>query len=411
MTDQTVGQFVSTSDLREHPKNPRHNDEAVGEIANSIKRFGFTNPIVANEDGTILCGHTRFKAARSLGLQTVPVVYVDLNPTDSELLMIADNKLGERANWDKDLLAELLGDLEARGADLDGLGFDDEELSNLLDSISEPVPEDLNDETDIDLQSEPVSREGEIYQLGEHFVICGDSTEASTFEALLGDTPVDIIVTDPPYGVSLWTGSVEEMKKLNHRTDGLIIENDDLTGDDLEDFLDSVYRHLIEYLRDGGVCYTFSPPDNLKFEFLKVLIKYDLVRHGLIWLKDRISFGRCDYHYKHEEIFYGWKKGAAHHFTDDRSLSSVFEFPKPSKNPIHPTMKPVGLIAELIRNSSTRDSVVLDPFGGSGSTLIAAQETGRRAYLVEKSPRYVDAIRRRWTLYAEDKGLDKGEGL
>lgn len=400
----TIGEFYPIEGLTPHPKNPRQNEEAVSQIARSIERFGFTSPIIAREqDKTIIAGHTRWKAGKKLGLSKVPVIFVNLSVVDAELLMIADNKLGEKADWDTDKLSDLLSELREQGEDLDVLGFDDGELEDLLDSLFDTDLANYEEnEIDIDEKSEPISQSGEIYKLGEHRLMCGDSTIKENWDMLLDGEEIDMIFTDPPYGVS-YVGKTE---------DAMTIQNDELTGEELYLFLRSVFECLENKLRNGGVCYVASPPSpHLRIQFERSLLEFDLVSHCLTWVKNTFVLGRCDYHYQHEDIFYGWKKGAAHYFVNDRTKSTTLLFDKPSANRIHPTMKPVELIEELINNSSRKNEIIADAFGGSGSTLIACAKTKRKARLIELDPKYCDAIRKRWAEFARANNLPVDDGL
>ena len=397
---KTAAEYIKIEELHPWENNPRKNNHAVDEIVESIKRFGFSSPIIARrEDNTIIAGHTRYKAALKLGLKEVPVRYMDLSVVDSQLLAIADNKLNERADWDEDLLEKVLSELA--NEDLSGLGFDDEELDKIIADNSSDLTEDQEPE-ELPEDYIPVSQLGEIYQLGEHRLMCGDSTIKENWDLLLDGEEIDMIFTDPPYGVS-YIGKTE---------DAMTIQNDELTGDDLYLFLRSIFECLENKLKNGGSCYVASPTlPHLRIQFERSLLEFDLVSHCLVWVKNTFVLGRCDYHYQHEDIFYGWKKGAAHYFINDRTKSSTLFFDKPSANRIHPTMKPVELIEELINNSSRKNEIIADAFGGSGSTMIAAAKTKRRSRLMELDPKYCDAIRRRWASFAKENNLDIGDGL
>ena len=386
--------------LKPWKDNPRKNKGAINHVAESIRRFGFASPIIArSEDKVIIAGHTRFEAAKKLGLDSVPVRYLDLDPADSRLLALADNKIGEIAEWDEEKLEKVMQELLDEGLSLDGIGWSDDELNKIVDELKqEEIEEDEVPEANE--EGEPDSKLGEVYELGEHRLICGDSTLPETWEKLMQGESADLCITDPPYGIS-YVGKTKE---------ALTIENDTASIEELELFLDGVFMCIKEQLSDGKSLYVFSPAGDRLTAFCNVLIKYELFKHSLVWNKDRFVLGRADYHYKHEIIFYGWKKGAAHHFIDDRTKDTVIDFPRPTVNKEHPTMKPIGLLCELINNSSMKDWIVIDAFGGSGSTLIAAAQTKRRARLVELDPKYCDVIRRRWTQYAKDHDLEVGTG-
>jgi len=386
--------------LKPWKDNPRKNKGAINHVAESIRRFGFASPIIArSDDKVIIAGHTRFEAAKKLGLDSVPVRYLDLDPADSRLLALADNKIGEIAEWDEEKLEKVMQELLDEGLSLDGIGWSDDELNKIVDELKqEEIEEDEVPEADE--EGEPDSKLGEVYELGEHRLICGDSTLPETWEKLMQGESADLCITDPPYGISYEGGS----KK---RED---IKNDSLSVESLTKFLDQVFINCNQTLKEGASIYVFSAPGYPMTSFCNSLYNLNLYQHSLVWNKNNSTFGRCDYHYKHEVIFYGWKKGAAHYFVNDRTQDTVLCFDRPSVSKEHPTMKPISILCKLIHNSSMKDWIVIDAFGGSGSTLIAAAQTKRRARLVELDPKYCDVIRRRWTQYAKDHDLEVGTG-
>jgi len=393
-------------------RNPRRNDNAVEQVAHSITRFGFGSPILArSSDRVIIGGHTRYKAAQRLGLDKVPVRFLDLDPAEAAALALADNKLGELAEWDDAAVAQILGELEAQGAPIDGLGWDDEELRELLgDGLEAAPPSD--DAPEVDETGEPDSQPGAVYQLGPHRLVCGDATNPAVWARLLGGERLQMVWTDPPYGVAVNNvTSIEEARRLHRRTDGKLVANDDMTPDQLRSLLQAALGHAYEASEPGAAWYTAAPPGPLFYEFAATLIGMaTLWRQTLIWVKDQFAFGRSDYHYRHEAIFYGWKEGAAHYFVDDRTFDTALEFQRPNRSPEHPTMKPVDLVRFCIRNSSKPGWLVGEPFGGSGTTLMACAAEGRVARLIELDPRYCDVIRRRWTRWADENGVDAGPG-
>jgi len=400
MKNESAAIWESIDKLHKWKDNPRKNKAAIKHVAESISRFGFASPIIARAaDKMIIAGHTRYEAAKELGLDKVPVRYLDLDPADSKLLALADNKTAEIADWDTEKLEQVMQEILDEGLTLEGLGWTDDELQDIVQELKdEEVKEDEVPEADE--EAEPDSKPGELYELGPHRLFCGDSTAPETWEKLMQGEKADLCITDPPYGIS-YVGKTK---------DALTIKNDSISTEQLESFLDSVFTCVKEQLQDGRAVYVFSPPGIPMLAFTNSLSKMELFQHSLVWNKDRFVLGRADYHYKHEIIFYGWKKGAAHYFLDDRTKDTVIDFPRPSANKEHPTMKPIGLLCELINNSSKKDWVVIDAFGGSGSTLIAAAQTGRRARLVELDPKYCDVIRRRWTRYAKENNLEAGAG-
>lgn len=380
--------------------NPRKNKGAIGHVAESIKRFGFASPIIARAaDKTIIAGHTRYEAAKQLGLEKIPVRYLDLDPADSRLLALADNKIGEIAEWDEDKLEKVMQELLDEGISLEDIGWSDDELGKIVDELKqEEIKEDEVPEADE--EGEPDSKLGEVYELGEHRLICGDSTLPETWEKLMQGEKADLCITDPPYGIAYEGGSTKRD----------MIKNDEQSIEELTSFLDNVFINILANINNGSAVYVFSPNTNRLTSFCIALEKNNLFRHTLVWYKDNSTFGRCDYHYRHETIFYGWKEGAGHYFINDRTQDTVLCFDRPSVSKEHPTMKPISILCKLIDNSSKKDWVVIDAFGGSGSTLIAAAQTKRRARLVELDPKYCDVIRRRWTQYAKDHDLEVGTG-
>ena len=406
--------MVPVAALKAWAGNPRKNDPAVDEVAASIKRFGFGSPIIARqENGEVICGHTRLKAAIRLKLASVPVRYLDLSAEEAHAYALADNKLGEIATWDQVPLADAFRDLEKAQVDLSGLGWDGGELEKFLGHkpggmgggggvVTDPDEDDLPEPPAV-----PVSKPGEVYELGPHRLVCGDSTKAETWDAIL-TAPVQMVWTDPPYGVSIVGGAKDP--RAPTFASGKRIENDSLTPEQLLVFLRASLGAIYERCAPGAVWYTAAPPGPLHNVFGTVLIELDVWRRSIMWVKDTFVLGRGDYHYRHEPIFYGWKPGAAHYFCDDRTQDTVHEFPRPKRSEEHPTMKPIDLVRRHIRNSSKDGWLVADPFGGSGTTLLAAAAEGRVARLIELDPGYCDVIRRRWTRYARANNLDAGPG-
>lgn len=400
-TSEPAATWTERSSLVPWSQNPRINKEAVAEVAASIKRFGFGSPIIARKaDRQVIAGHTRLEAAAMLSLEWVPVRFLDLDPADARLLALADNKLGEIASWDTDTLSDVLQELEAEGAVLDGLGWTGAELDELL---AECVPELDGSEDDCpDVVETTDSTPGHVYELGPHRLVCGDATKASTWEMLMQSGQADLVWTDPPYGVS-YVGKTK---------DALTLSNDDLDAGALAELLTNSLTCTSDHCRPGAVWYVCAPAGPLFAVFGQALSELEIWRHTLVWLKDRFVLGRCDYHYRHEAIFYGWKPGAAHDWKSGRTHDSIHEVSRPGASREHPTMKPVELIERCLTNHVTpgTGAIVADPFGGSGSTLIAAARLNCEARLIELDPRYCDVIRRRWTKWATEKGLAPGSG-
>lgn len=367
-------------------RNPRKNTAAIAKVAASLREFGWRQPIVVDEALTVIAGHTRLEAARSLGMADVPVhVASGMSAAQIKAYRIADNRVAAEAEWDNDLLAIELHELQDDGWDLALTGFDADELTALLNPPS-AIVEDADLDAVPEAPKEPITKLGDRITLGRHTLVCGDSTDAGAWDALLAGRQAGMVWTDPPYGVS-YVGKTK---------DALTIENDSLDAAGLQDFLRAALSLAWANCRAGGAWYVASPAGDTFFEFATVLRELEVWRHTLAWVKDQFVMGRCDYHYRHESLFYGWKEGAAHTWNGGRSQDSVLEVPRPRSNKEHPTMKPVALIQRCIENSSTIADLIVDPFGGSGSTLLAAEACGRSAALIELSPTYCDVIVKRW---------------
>jgi DNA modification methylase len=371
-----------TESVREYENNPRDNDGAVDAVAASIREFGFRVPIIVDGDGVIVCGHTRLKAARKLGLKTVPcIVADDLTPDQLRAFRIADNRTAELSGWDVDRLTEELEKIEL---DMEPFGFSEEEMRRLTGRIPE-VKEDAADEPGT--EAEAVTKPGDVYVMGGHRLLCGDSTDPASMELLLDGGHADMLLTDPPYNVDYEGGTEDRLRIMNDRFG---------TENDFRAFLSAAFSSADGVMRPGAAFYIWHA-DSGRMSFQAACEETGWkVRENLIWLKNSFVMGRQDYQWKHEPCLYGWKDGAAHYFSDMRNIPTVLEFDRPKRNDVHPTMKPVGLFAFLIGNSSRPEETVLDPFGGSGTTLVACEQLGRKAMLSELDPRYCDVIVKRW---------------
>ena len=391
MTDQLEVTYRKVEDLIPYARNARtHSDEQVARIAASIKEFGWTNPIIIDGENGIVAGHGRTLAARKLGLTEVPCIELkNLTETQKRAYILADNRLALDAGWDNEMLALELGDLKDAGVDLELTGFSDEELDELLATPTESADGDEDEAPEP--QEDPVSKRGDVWILGAHRVMCGDSCSADDISKLFGNTgggtpTVSLYLTDPPYNVAYEGGT----------KDALTIQNDNMEDGQFRQFLVDAFSMADTVMKPGAVFYIWHA-DNEGFNFRGACRDVGWpVRECLIWAKNMFVMGRQDYQWRHEPCLYGWKEGAAHKWYSDRSQSTVLEFDKPTRNGVHPTMKPVELFRYLIENSSKKGDVVFDSFGGSGTTLIASEETGRVARLMELDPRYVDVIVKRW---------------
>ena len=392
--------MISVNDIKPYENNPRKNDDAVDEVAASIKAFGFKNPIIVDKNMIIIAGHTRLKAALKLGLTMVPVIIAeDLNEDQADALRLADNKTAEIAKWDKKKLEEELKQInwELLGINMTDVGFDD-----IFASEFKEVVDDDFDEGQY-LSDEPYSKQGDVYLLDENRVMCGDSTNAEQVKILMDDKLADMVFTDPPYNVAIGKRGQQYKERggygcgMNERT----ILNDDMGNEEFHAFLLQVFKNLFDSVKEGAptyVCHADSEGINFRVAFSEAGFK---LAQCIIWIKNSFTMGRQDYQWQHEPILYGWKPGAGHYFVDDRTQSTTWFYDKPRKNDLHPTMKPLELVGQAINNSSLVGQLVLDLFGGSGSTLIAAYKSKRNCYSMELDEKYADVIVKR---YIKNKG-------
>jgi len=374
--------------VKPYEQNPRVNDQAVDAVAASLREFGWRQPIVVDANGVIIVGHTRLKAAQKLGLTEVPVhVATDLTPEKIKAYRLADNRLGELAEWNMDLLQLELKDLQGVNFDLDLLGFGSEEIEKLLGAEASGNP-GLTDPDEIpEPPKEPVAQIGDLWELGEHRLLCGSAVSSEDVDRLLNNAIASAVITDPPYGVSY----------VGKTADALPVHNDG--KETLLPLLTDAFRIAFERCLPGAVWYVSAPAGPQFYDFASVLKSLEIWRQTLVWAKQTLVMGHSDYHYQHEAIFYGWKPGAAHKSPPDRKQTTLWFYDRPTASPDHPTMKPVGLFAKMIENSTVAGDVIYEPFCGSGTTLIAAERLGRRCFGLEISPQYCDVIIRRWAEY------------
>ena len=386
--------WVPTAELKAWQENPRKNDKAVPAVMDSIKRFGFASPIIARPCGEVIAGHTRLKAALELRLDRVPVRYMDLDPADAKLLALADNRAAELADWDDEGLAAILRDLEAEEVDLSGIGWDLDDLAEMMSD--EPFTLDGTEDEVPELQAEVYSKQGEVYELGPHRLMCGDST--GPLELLMGDGLAALVFTDPPYGVGYDGGTTKREK---------------LVGDENTDLYGPACLQAAKYSDDKSPLYLWhAGVKGIAAAAAAAAAGYE-IRSELIWNKNLAQFGAlsAQYKQKHEPCYYCFKRGKPPRWFGPTNEVTVWDCDRSSKNEYHPTQKPVELAIRAIQNSTERGDAVLDLFGGSGSTLIGAAITDRAARLVELDPRYCDVIRRRWTRWAQEHGQDPGAGV
>jgi len=393
-------EYVETSKLVPYARNSRtHSDEQVAQICGSIKEFGFTNPVLIDADGVIIAGHGRTLAAQRLDMKEVPCLRLDhLTEAQKKAYVIADNKLALNAGWDDEMLALELGELNDLDFDLSLTGFNDDELNALL---VEAVEDGLIDEDDAPPPpDDPISKLGDIWQLGSHRVMCGDSTSIDAVDKLMDGNKADLVFTDPPYNIDYGNIKHPKFKQRN-------IENDNMSRSDFRDFCLS-FAGVIESFCDG-IIYCWGQPGADGRVMFSVLDEMFHCSTTIVWNKDQFTLGRGKYQNKWEPCWFGWKdSGQA--FTDDRKLTNVWDFARPKKSELHPTMKPVEICEYGIRHSSPLRAAVLDLFGGSGSTLIACEKSQRKARLMELDPKYVDVIVRRWQDYTGKQAIHAETG-
>ena len=408
--------YLDIDEIIPYKNNPRDNDRAVEAVAASIKEFGFNQPIVVDRNNVIIVGHTRLKASQMLGLKSVPVLKAEnLSEEQANAYRLADNKTNELSEWK---IEELINELQAIDSiNMEDFGFDLEEI------VDPKLEEDADSLLDPEKEKEIWVKRGDVFQLGSHRLMCGDSTSKKDTENLVDGKTIDLYITDPPYNVN-YTGGTKEK---------LTIQNDNMSKSDFIDFLSSALKNADFFLKPGGTFYIWYA-DSSRAELNESMGRAGWnSRQCLIWNKSQLLLGRQDYQWKHEPCLYGWKDGAAHYFKQDRTQTTVMEsqaeiersskedlikyieelhrlidgdvldFPKPAKSIIHPTMKPVELIGKLIHNSSKEGWSVLDNFGGSGSTLIACEQLKRKCYMMELDPKYCQAIIERWEEYTGRK--------
>lgn len=376
-----------------------HSDAQVAKIAASIREFGWTNPVLVDGKNGIIAGHGRVMAARVLGLEEVPVIELaHMTEAQKRAYVIADNKLAELAGWDKDLLSLELGALKLDGFDIDLIGFDAIELATL----TPPDPKDgLTDEDEAPaLPSMPTTVASDVWLLGDHRLMCGDSTSLADVERLMAGYKADLIITDPPYNVAYEGGTDEK----------LTIQNDSMSAEAFYGFLLAAYGAMLAVAKDGAGIYVFHA-DSEGMNFRKALLDAGFkLAQCCVWIKQSLVLGRKDYHWQHEPVLYGWKPNGAHRWYSDRKQTTVWKFDRPARNDVHPTMKPIALVEYPLCNSSRGGDIVLDLFGGSGSTLIACEKHSRSARLMELDPKYCDVIVHRWQEFTGKPALLESTG-
>lgn len=409
---------IDINNIKEYENNPRNNEVSIEPVARSIEEFGFKVPIIIDKNNIIVAGHTRLKAAKKLKFKTIPcVIAEDLTNDQIKAFRLADNKTSELAEWDFEKLEEELKELQNLdlGFSMLDFGFKVKEATDTEEEVEE---DNFNIEEEIEEITEPITKEGYIYILGNHKLICGDATKKETYKILMQNEKADLIVTDPPYNVAVTNSK------------GMTIENDNITDKQFKELLYRAFNNISRNLKPGGAFYIWYA-DSEAINFRNACRNNNLdIKQCLIWVKNGINLGKQDYQWKHEPCLYGWKEGATHYFIDDRTQETVIEDrininklkkeemkdlikellkdrtattiireDKPLENTEHPTMKPIKLLSRHIRNSSKTNEIVLDTFGGSGSTLIACEQLNRQCRMIELDPKYCDVIVKRWEEY------------
>ena len=376
-------------DLIPYANNPRKNLNAVDAVAASIKEFGFKVPVIIDKENVIVAGHTRLMAAKKIGLQDVPCIIAD-DLTDAQIkaFRLADNKVSEFAEWDMEKLAV---EFEMIEFDMTEFGFDP------FDEASDLVEDDF----EVELPEAPKAKLGDIYLLGRHRLMCGDSTDMESVARLMDGQKADLYLTDPPYNVD-YEGKTKAKLK---------IQNDDMQDEDFKEFLKKAFLAADNVMKQGAAFYIWhADTEGYTFRAACSEIRWQ-IRQCLIWNKNNMVMGRQDYHWKHEPCLYGWKEGAAHLWSGDRSQTTVLDFNRPTQNAEHPTMKPVALFDYLIKNNTKTEDIVLDTFCGSGTTIIACEQNKRIAYCAELDPRYIDVIIDRWETFTNKKAILLNNGV
>ncbi len=391
MTNLQVAMW-SVEKLIPYARNARtHSDDQIAQVAASIKEFGWTSPILVGADGVIIAGHARLAAARRLGMLEVPVIVLGhLTEAQRRALVLADNKLALNAGWDEEMLRIELQDLEVSGFNLDLIGFSTAELESLM---AGDVAEGLTDEDGVpEVQVAVVTVQGDLWILGDHRLLCGDATILADVEKVLDGGLADMVFCDPPYNVNYGATMKDKLRGTN-RT----IANDNL-GAEFAQFLLDACTQMVAVCKGGiYICMSSSEMATLQTAFRAAGGHWSTF---VIWAKNTFTMGRSDYQRQYEPILYGWKEGVDHFWCGARNQGDVWAIAKPHVNDLHPTMKPVELVERAVRNSSKTRDTILDPFGGSGTTVIACEKAGRQARVMELDPKYCDVIVRRWQAFA-----------
>lgn len=378
-------QKINILKLKPSEYNPRKDlkpeDEEYKKIKNSILEFGYVSPIIINSDMTVIGGHQRLKVLKELGYEQIQCIIVNLDKNKEKALNLALNKIS--GEWDDEKLEQILTELKETDIDMNITGFSNDEIDDILKEVLGSKEDDFDIEEALNEIEEPITKAGDIWLLGRNRLMCGDSTQKDDVMRLMNGQKADMLLTDPPYNVD-YEGVAGK------------IENDNMNETEFYNFLLDAFRNMNEIAKEGCTFYSFhADTEGLNFRRAFKEAGFKLAQ-CLVWVKNTFVMGRQDYQWKHEPILYGWKEGSAHYFVDDRSQSTVLEFDKPIRNAEHPTMKPIDLLVYLIKNSSKENDLIVDLFAGSGSSMIAAEETKRICYTMELDPKYCDVVVKRW---------------
>ena len=392
MKTTTNMELVEINKLVPYVNNARtHSPEQINKLRSSLREFGFINPVIIDKDYGIIAGHGRVIAAREEGIDKVPCVFVDhLTEAQKKAYIIADNRMALDAGWDEELLRVEIEALQAEAFDVSLTGFDEKEITDLFKDTQAEVKDDDYDLTAA-LEKAAFVKKGDVWVVGRHRLVCGDATNAEDVDKLCEGKRVNLILTDPPYGVSFKSAS------------GLTIQNDSMKNEEFYSFLLAAFKNMVSHLEPGGSAYVFHA-DTEGLNFRRAFIDAGLHLAGCcIWVKNSLVLGRSDYQWQHEPVLYGFLKNGKHQWYSDRKQTTIWNFDKPKRNENHPTSKPLDLLSYPLKNSTQENAIVLDTFGGSGSTLMACELTNRICYTMELDEKYASVILRR---YVEDTGDD-----
>lgn len=391
MNTTTQMQLVDINKLIPYINNARtHSPEQIKKLRSSLREFGFINPVIIDRDYNVIAGHGRIAAAKEENLKEIPCVFADhLSEAQKKAYIIADNRMAMDAGWDEELLRVEIESLQAEDFDIGLTGFDEKEIADLFGSGDETEVKDDDYDLAAALEKAAFVQRGDIWTVGRHRLMCGDATSSEDVSALMGETKANLILTDPPYGVSFKSSS------------GLTIQNDSMKNEEFYNFLLSAFKCMADHLEKGGSAYVFHA-DTEGLNFRKAFIDAGFHLAGCcIWVKDSLVLGRSDYQWQHEPVLYGFMQNGKHKWYSDRKQTTIWNFDKPKRNANHPTSKPLDLLSYPIGNSTQENAVVIDTFGGSGSTMMACEQMNRICCMMELDEKYASVILRR---YVEDTG-------